>query len=85
MKEKGLQLTTNSQRFKRIFSVVKLSENEESSSMILPFAFIPFPLFRRMLDLNKKLHCANLAFEKTMIQRQIGATKWQIDRLVYEL
>jgi len=37
-----------------------------------------------MLDLNKKLHSANIASEKTM-QRQIDATDRQIDKLVYEL
>ena len=36
-------------------------------------------------DLNKKLHSANIASEKTMIQRQIDATDRQIDKLVYEL
>ena len=38
-----------------------------------------------MLDLNKKLHSANIASEKTMIQRQIDATDRQINKLVYEL
>ena len=38
-----------------------------------------------MLDLNKKLHSANIASEKTMIQRQIDATDRQIDKLVYDL
>jgi hypothetical protein len=38
-----------------------------------------------MLDLNKKLHSATIASEKTMIQRQIDATDRQIDKLVYEL
>jgi len=42
-------------------------------------------LVNGMLDLNKKLHAANIATEKTMLQRQIDATDRQIDNLVYEL
>jgi hypothetical protein len=38
-----------------------------------------------MLDLNKKLHSANVPSEKEMLQRQIDATDRQIDKLVYEL
>ena len=38
-----------------------------------------------MLDLNKKVHSAHIASEKTMLQRQIDATDHQIDKLVYEL
>jgi len=51
----------------------------------LPFAFVPFTSRQRVLDLNKKFHSANIASEKTMIQRQIDATDRQIDKLVYEL
>ena len=38
-----------------------------------------------MLSLHKQLAAAKMAHEKTPLQRQIGATDGQIDRLVYEL
>ena len=38
-----------------------------------------------MLSLDKELASAKSERDKTVIQRQIGATDRQIDRLVYEL
>jgi hypothetical protein len=42
-------------------------------------------LVENRLALNKKAAAARLPQEKEMLQRQIGATDGQIDRLVYEL
>lgn len=42
-------------------------------------------LVEQMLLLHKQLAMANMNYEKTAIQRQIGATDQQIDRLVYDL
>ncbi len=38
-----------------------------------------------MLALHQQLSKARTADDKTLIQRQIDATDYQIDRLVYEL
>ena len=62
-----------------------LGRNPVFSSQILPFSLVSFPLLRRMLELNKKLHSANVAFEKPMIQRQIQATDKQIDKIMHRL
>lgn len=37
------------------------------------------------LDLHKQLAAATGEHERTLLQRQIEATDWQIDALVYEL
>ncbi|MDP2829992.1 MAG: TaqI-like C-terminal specificity domain-containing protein [Sulfuricellaceae bacterium] len=42
-------------------------------------------LVESMLALHRQLAAANTAHDKTLIQRQIGASDKQIDRLVYEL
>jgi len=42
-------------------------------------------LVESMLALHQRLATANTAHDKTLLQRQIGATDKQIDRLVYEL
>lgn len=42
-------------------------------------------LVERMLELHKQLASARLPQEKELLERQIGATDGQIDRLVYEL
>lgn len=42
-------------------------------------------LVQRMLDLHKGLAGAKTAHERTVIERDIGATDRQIDRLVYDL
>jgi len=42
-------------------------------------------LVERMLELHKKLAAATIPADKTLYQRQIGATDRQIDALVYEL
>jgi hypothetical protein len=42
-------------------------------------------LVEQMLSLNKKLAAAKTEHDKTTLQRQIGTTDRQIDRLVYEL
>lgn len=42
-------------------------------------------LVESMLSLHKQLAAANTAHDKPLIQRQIGASDKQIDRLVYEL
>lgn len=42
-------------------------------------------LVESMLVLHQRLAAANTAHDKTLLQRQIGATDKQIDRLVYEL
>lgn len=42
-------------------------------------------LVESMLALHQRLAAANTAHDKTLLQRQIGATDKQIDRLVYEL
>ncbi len=42
-------------------------------------------LVEQMLLLHKQLTMAKMNYEKTAIQRQIGATDQQIDRLVYDL
>ena len=42
-------------------------------------------LVEQMLALNKQLAEAKTGHEQTLLQRQIGATDRQIDKLVYEL
>jgi type I restriction-modification system DNA methylase subunit/predicted type IV restriction endonuclease len=42
-------------------------------------------LVEQMLDLHKQLPDVKTSHEQTLIQRQIDATDWQIDKLVYEL
>ena len=42
-------------------------------------------LVERMLDLHKKLASEGAPHVKTVLQRQIGATDREIDRMVYEL
>jgi hypothetical protein len=42
-------------------------------------------LVERMLDLHKRLAAEQTPHVKTVLQRQIVATDWQIDQLVYEL
>ena len=42
-------------------------------------------LVDQMLDLHKQLALAKTDHDKTVIQRQIDATDWQINQLVYEL
>jgi hypothetical protein len=42
-------------------------------------------LVERMLALHKQLAAAATDHEKSVLERQIGATDRQIDRLVYEL
>lgn len=42
-------------------------------------------LVESMLSLHQQLAASNTAHDKTLIQRQIGASDKQIDRLVYEL
>jgi len=42
-------------------------------------------LVEQMLSLNKKLAAAKTEHDKTTLQRQIDATDYQIDKLVYEL
>jgi hypothetical protein len=46
-----------------------------------------YPIYgaRQMPDLHKRLAEVKMEHEKTMIQRQIGATDERIARLVYEL
>ena len=42
-------------------------------------------LVETMLDLHRRLPSASTDHEKALIERQIEATDWQIDTLVYEL
>ena len=42
-------------------------------------------LVEQMLALHEQLRAAKTAHDQTLLQRQIGATDRQIDRLVYEL
>jgi hypothetical protein len=42
-------------------------------------------LVERMLALHQQLAVTKIEHEKTALQRQIEATDWQIDALVYEL
>ena len=42
-------------------------------------------LVDQMLSLHKQLSSSMADHEKTVIQRQIDATDWQINQLVYEL
>ena len=42
-------------------------------------------LVNQMLEMNKKLDNSKLAAEKEIIQRRIGATDAEINKLVYQL
>jgi len=42
-------------------------------------------LVEQMLEMNKKLDNSKLAAEKEIIQRRIGATDAEINKLVYQL